>query len=208
MKHSVKKTIVTLGACAALFPLGAVHAQTAEGDLNVGVQVQIAQDGAEVSGLDDISINYDGTTGFGAVFEDNQLFCVFSPTRYFNMTIRGTHKGADPAGYYVADSTKSNTPLEFLRYRFRVLDAFSGINAPIGSSPNGSFTNNISETGIDSDLFNTDKTCTDGENLELKFSIVLDGDPENGPVVAELVDGQLHNYTDTVTIIVEPNINL
>lgn len=206
MRNEITK-ICGMGSLAA-FALASstASAQSAEDSFAVGVDVEVASAGAVVSGLEDISISFDGTGGSGRIYSKDQLFCVFTPTQFFNMTIQGSAAGPIATQFYTEDKAQSDTSLKYLRYNFQVYDAFSGKNDPIGSSALGFFQNNVPETGIDSDNFNTDATCSDGPNLELKFSIVLTGDAENGPVVSQLVDGQSHSYADIVTVILDPAI--
>ena len=179
--NNVIRKICGLGSMAALaIASSSASAQSATDSFVVGVDVEVAAAGAVVSGLNDISIAFDGSGGSGQIYSQDQTFCVFTPTQLFNLTIQGT-AGPTSGAFYVNDAEQADASLAFLRYDFRVFDAFSGTGAPIGSSPQGFFQNNVTETGIDSNLFNTDATCSDGPNLELKFSIVMQGDPDNGP---------------------------
>ena len=203
--NNVIRKICGLGSMAALaIASSSASAQSATDSFVVGVDVEVAAAGAVVSGLNDISIAFDGSGGSGLIYRDDQAFCIFTPTQLFNLTIQGT-AGPTSGAFYVKDEMQADASLAFLRYNFHVFDLEAG-SGGIGSDPTGTFQNNVTETGIDSSLFNIDATCSTGPNLLLKFSIVLTGDPVNGPVVSQLVDGQLHNYKDSVTVILDPAI--
>lgn len=187
-------------------------AQNAEETLNVALTVEIDIGQAVISGLDDVSFNVNElpdtsgsvSTGFNA--RNVQRFCFFTPTQFFSLTATGVTNNSDN-DFLLLDAAQADPNLNKLRYFVSISDIFSGSRTSIGSFGNGT-----AVTGIDSDLFNTDETCSDGDNLELQISVapntgIRDSTlRDNGEVVAAIADGEPHNFTDQLTLLVEPEI--
>lgn len=209
-----------VAACATAliaFCAGTANAQIAQENVDVAVDVQLAATPAAISGLENISFKFVDIVADGPISatSEDQTFCVFTPTQFFNLTVSGASKGPDSDLFYVQDTAQSGTDREFLAYNILLFDVFNGGEKALGSN-NGNFLNNTPEIGIDSDEFNTDDICSDGENLMLRMFIPVSSNSTPGGgvnagqynynVLSQLVDGQLHSYTDTLTLIVEPAI--
>ena len=198
-------------AIAAMVFLASSGHAADQSSINVGVDLQLSPPEAHVSGLQDVSYNLIDTWPIH-VIEDQQTFCVFSPSQFFSMEIRGSSKGPDGAGgFWIRDDAQANPVLQYLSYDVLIHDIFSGSPKAIGSNANGAFFNGVAESGIDSNDFNQDETCTDGENLRLTFTMafpetVLGGGHSNREVVNNLLDGQQHSFTDVLTVIVAPDL--
>lgn len=213
-KYGWFRTISGAVAFAAL-AAGSAHAQIAQETLDFGVDVELASAPATISGLENMSMKFSTLSLTGAIAETStaQTFCVFSPTRYFNMSVAGTAKGNKENTFYIEDSTQAGTGLELLAYNVLLHDVFNGGEIPLGPN-NGVFFNGTPIMGIDSLPFNSDKTCTDGENLQLTLYVPVAENTgpgggstdaeDNYAILSQLVDGQLHSYTDTLTLVVEP----
>ena len=203
MKAVQLKTLLVGAALTTMFgPIAT--AQSADQSMNIGATVQIDVAGASVSGLQDISVAYNGT-GF-TLLENTQTFCVFTPTQFFTMNVSGVNTGPTSGNFYVNDAAQTDPDLQKLTYFIFIKDAFSGTDAPLGSDGTGLFQNGVTQTGIDSNFFNTDDTCSDGENVSLRFAMPLDDAGFNEGVVQKLVDGVKHDYTDTLTITITPSL--
>ena len=210
MKNSIK--VATLAGLTIALAASPAAAQNAEETLNVALTVEIDIGQAVVSGLDDVSFDVNElpdtsgsvSTGFSA--RNVQRFCLFTPTQFFSLTATGVTNNTD-SHFLLVDAAQTDPNLDKLRYFVNIADIFSGPRTSIGS-----FRNGAAVTRIDSNLFNTDATCSDGDNLELQISAapntgILDSDlRDNGEVVAAIADGQPHNYTDQLTLLVEPEI--
>lgn len=211
MKYTSRKQLAATAAIAMVCASTNTMAQSVSGEesLAVGVEVQVAAAGATVLGLEDIAIQYDGTRGAGAIYESSQLFCIYSPTRYIDMNVAGSQKGDKSNQFYVVDSTPVSPTAQAMTYDLFFEEAVSGNNVPLGTGTKGMVQNNVPTTGIDFGIYRTGQTCSDGENVKLTLKMIFDGGGTANPnaaVTAQLVDGQIHKFNDTVTITVTPAI--
>jgi hypothetical protein len=201
----------TLGKGAALASAGLLAiavAHAGEQTVNVSATVNIEAIDVVISGVEDLQINVteapqaigSGQTPATAV----STFCLFSPTQFFSMTISGSNPGTG-GDYVLVDALPERAALASLRYTVGVADIFSdpGNPVPLGGA-GSSFQNGVARTGLDSDPFISDATCTDGENLALFVSVPYD--LENNLVLEAIADGLPHTFTDTLTIVVAPDL--
>lgn len=192
-------------AGAGLLAVAVAHA--GEQTVNVSATVNIEAIDVVISGVEDLQIDVteapqalgSGQTPAAAV----STFCLFSPTQFFSMTISGSNPGTG-GDYVLVDAAQTDASLASLRYLVGVADVFSdpGNPAPLGGA--GTFQNGVAKTALDSNPFISDATCTDGENLALFVSVPYD--LENNPVLEAISDGLPHTYTDTLTIVVAPDL--
>ncbi len=179
------------------------HGLADEQNVNVTTIVNISVPDAIVSGIEDLEVQINevpqtGDAPLGAVSE----FCLFTPTNFFSMTITGANRNA--SGDFLLANTDPNDSLQNLNYDVAVLDTFSDPASPVPISSNTFFSNGVTETAIDSNPFNSDATCTDGENLTLFAQLVIG--PPTRLALEQIADGQPHTFTDTLTILVEPDL--
>lgn len=200
---------LAMGLTASAFTLGAL-AQSAEETVNVTAQVNLPPTGsAVVSGLQDVVIAVDeiGPSGEDGAIQPQQSFCIFTPTQYFTLTLTGSNAPTSIGGgsyFTLTDASQADPSLSDLVYFVSISDTFSGSRIPLYTGPLGL------EWGrpvpnIDSNHFNTDATCTDGENVTMYITL-LTGDEPNKAVLQGLEDGQSHTFTDTLTLLIEPDI--
>lgn len=201
MKLSLVKGVY-LGGAALLMSAALAQAQQADQQsLAVGIDVQTTQPALSLTGLQDVVLSSDGST---AIIQNVQTFCAFTPGQFINMIISGTETSSiSGATVFAARDATQTGVAEYLTYEVSVNDAFSGSGAGLGSGANGVFQNAVAETNIDTNLFNTDATCSDGENLSLTIQINLQSGV-NRVAIPVISDGQLHSYSDTLTILIEP----
>ena len=173
----------------------------AEQTLNVTTVVEIDVPDAVVTGIEDLQMQITEVPGFPAdPIAAASEFCLFTPTNFFSMTITGA--STDGAGGFLLTNADPNDPLTELEYDVGVFDIFSDPANPAPIGGGSFFANGVTESAINSSPFNTDATCTDGENLALIAQIVFG--PGSGQAIEQIADGQPHNFTDTLTILVEP----
>jgi len=202
MKWTLLKGIF-FGGAAVLSTAGIAHAQqSAEESVAVGLDIQITPESLSISGLESVVLSSDGTD---LNTSDVQTFCAFTPGRYINMVVSGSESDpSESASNFFARNSAQTGADEYLGYNVFIKDVFSGSDAGIGSSAVfGNFKNGQPETNIDTNPFNTDANCSDGENLSLRIQFDWLG-TENEPTRAQLSDGELHSFSDTLTIRIEP----
>lgn len=213
MFNIVKFGAVSAAAVTALVA-GTASAQIAQESFSFGVEVELANDPASITGLENMSMKFSQLEGLTVAEQSTkQSFCLFSPTRYFNMSVTGTAKGPTADTFYVENPAAAGTSAEYLGYVVAMYDIFNGGQDPLGTG-SGAFTNGVPVYGIDSMPFNNDKDCTDGENIQIVLAVPVESvsGPGGGAALAQanydalvqIKDGQLHSYTDTLTIVVEP----
>ena len=179
-------------------------AQSAEETITVSLDVTIDIPDPVISGLEDVSLSWTEIPGTINAEQTTQSFCIFTPTQFFSMTATGANtNGGD---FVVADSAQTDPDLDQLIYDVAIRDGVSGTNPFLGSYVNG-----VQVTGIDSDPFNDDETCSGGENVNLRISIDGGRMPSgssatNNSILAQIADGLTHNYTDQLTLLIEPEI--
>jgi hypothetical protein len=179
-------------------------AQSAEETITVSLDVTIDIPDPVISGLEDVSLSWTEIPTSAGSVSDLQTFCVFTPTQFFSMTATGANSNG--GSFVVEDSAQTDPDLQQIIYSVVMRDAFSGANTSLGGFGNG-----LQVTGIDSDLFNTDATCSDGENVSLEISITGSSRPGGSPntntsILEQIADGLTHNYSDQLTLLVEPEI--
>ena len=179
-------------------------AQSAEETITVSLDVTIDIPDPVISGLEDVSLSWTAIPGTINAVDTTQSFCIFAPTQFFSLTATGANTNG--GSFVVADSAQTDPDLDQLIYVIAIRDGVSGTNAFLGS-----FANGVQVTGIDSDPFNDDETCSGGENVTLKITIdgssMPGGSPAtNNSILAQIADGLTHNYTDQLTLLIEPEI--
>ncbi len=205
----MKRILAIPAAALALAASGALAVD--QSSINVGVDVQLAAPEAHVSGLQDVTYQLIDTWPVSVV-EDAQTFCVFSPSQFFSMEVRGSNKGPSAGGgFWLKDEAQANAEFQHLSYDILIHDIFSGAEKPIGSNSAGAFFNGVTETGIDGAPFFSDEICTDGENLQLTFYMsfpepTVGSGHNNREVINNLLDGQQHSFTDVLTVVVAPDL--
>lgn len=198
---------IAIAASALTLPVAYAADQTS---INMAVEFQSAPAEAHVSGAQDMSILLDGLPGESVVREAQQTLCVFSSTRFFSMEVRGAAKGPG-SGFWLEKLDEADPDLKYLSYDVRMHDVFNGGEVPLGGNPGGAFENGVAQNSIDSDPFNSDETCTDGENIRLTFGLplpltVLGGGHSNRAVLSNFMDGFPAHFTDQLTIVVAPDL--
>ncbi len=199
--------ILKRAALAGAGLMVAVVTHAGEQTVNVSATVNIEAIDVVISGVEDLQIDItEAPQAFGSGQQPAaalSTFCLFSPTQFFSMTISGSNPGTG-SDYVLVDAAQTDASLASLRYFVGVADVFSdpGNAVPLGGA--GNFQNGVAKTGLDSDPFISDATCTDGENLALFVSVPYD--LENNPVLEAIADGQAHTYTDTLTVVVVPDL--
>lgn len=180
-------------------------AQSTDETINVGMEVTIASEEPVISGLADVSLTWDKEPSPTAVVSDVQTFCLFTPTQFFTMTATSFQSELGFTSFRMFNDLAPDPDNAYLRYNVVFRDAFSGSNASLGS-----FFSRTPVSDIDSNLFNTDATCSDGDNVSLEISVVgndqVDSSNTNEDILLELSDGVTRNFSDQLTIVIDTEV--
>lgn len=202
---NLNKLTALIGVASIAFIASPVAAQSAEETINIGLEVTIAAEDPVISGLQDVSLTWTEDPTSSASVSDLQTFCIFTPFQFFTMTATSFHS-ADVGGKFgLLNDLAPDPDIAHLVYNIALRDAFSGTDATLGS-----FVSGVAVNGIDSDLFNTDATCSDGENISLEISIIgsdiVESGTTNSDILEQFVDGITRNFSDQLTILIETEI--
>lgn len=184
----MKRSLATTALLAAL-ALPAV-AQSVSDDVQVTLEIQTPLPNASITGLDDITLAYDGTDISG---DPQDEFCIFSPTQAFNLTLTGL---ADTATNFTLQSPAVTSNINYEVILFSLNEDAIGVITP--SAP----------TLVDLPNYIDDDGCT---NVVSNTLITIDfpfggaGDIDT-VTAAELNDGGLYTFSDTLTLTLEPQI--
>ena len=196
-----KNLAVGIGVCGLAMVSTLANAQSAEETITVSLDVTIDIPDPVISGLEDVSLSWTAIPGTINGVASEQAFCIFTPTQFFSLTATGAvTTGA--VTFAVEDSAQTDPDLDRLRYGIIIRDVFG--------TALGSFGNGTQVTGIDSTLFNDDATCSNGENVTMQTYILGNARPAgtltNDSILAQIADSLTHNYTDQLTLLIEPEI--
>ena len=205
MDKRIKKIAAAMGLSGMMILSTPANAQSAEETVTVSLDVTIAIPDPVISGLEDVSLSWTAIPGTIHRVRTIQAFCIFTPTQFFSLTATGAATNGS-INFVVEDSAQTDPDLDQLLYGISIRYSSSGSNVSLGN-----FRSGVQVTGIDSDLFNTDATCSDGENVTLQVTIAGDSHPAGSPdtndsILVQIADGLTHNYTDQLTLLIEPEI--
>ena len=189
----MNRRTISLAAALALATTAPAIAQAVE-DIQVTLSVQVSLPDASITGLDDLSISYDGAGAPTGTTTDQ--FCIYSPTQAFTLTLDGQN---DSGGSFMLAPQAGST--SSIAYTIDIQDIINGTGS-IGAFTPGA------PVLVDIPDFAFETACDEfGSNAEIGIAFPLEGPNSLDTVTAsELSDGQLYVYTDVVTLTLAPQI--
>lgn len=193
MKSRLKKCLLPFAIVAIISAqigtqAAAQESRSVSETINVSLTIQTKPKEIALSGLDDISLGFDGTQLSG---DPSDAFCLYASN---NVALTFSSRNGAGDQFFMAGTGRN------IAYDVKLIS-----NADLSPyTDRATFDHNIT-TPLQNAELALDRACTEGDNALLQISFPQNGEHALHTVTqAELADGSPHHYHDLLTVTVEP----